>query len=215
MISAWFLAIVLGRQRRSTFHHRISRPPGRPRHQKPSSQRPKIFIDIPEPAPKTTVRSRLSIAARRRTTQTAMHIIDVLIAERAPKLSGSVALAAGQAAALRPAGLRQGPGHGRRRGAPSTARRRCDYVSEPARPEGRGLRAGAHPGDGPVILVCNHPTGIADGIALYDALKPRPARPRSSSPTPTPCASRRAWARSSSRSSGWRPSAPARRPASP
>lgn len=27
------------------------------------------------------------------------------------------------------------------------------------------------PAEGPAVLVCNHPTGIADGIALYDAIK--------------------------------------------
>jgi putative hemolysin len=29
------------------------------------------------------------------------------------------------------------------------------------------------PRDGPVVLVSNHPTGIADGVVLYDAIKPR------------------------------------------
>ncbi|WP_417693917.1 1-acyl-sn-glycerol-3-phosphate acyltransferase [Roseibium sp.] len=29
------------------------------------------------------------------------------------------------------------------------------------------------PETGPVVLVCNHPTGIADGIALFDAIKAR------------------------------------------
>jgi len=29
------------------------------------------------------------------------------------------------------------------------------------------------PSEGPVVLVSNHPTGIADGIVLYDAIKPR------------------------------------------
>jgi len=29
------------------------------------------------------------------------------------------------------------------------------------------------PASGPVVLVSNHPTGIADGIALYDAIKPQ------------------------------------------
>lgn len=29
------------------------------------------------------------------------------------------------------------------------------------------------PAEGPVVLVSNHPTGIADGVVLYDAIKPR------------------------------------------
>nr|WP_282449384.1 1-acyl-sn-glycerol-3-phosphate acyltransferase [Roseibium sp. CAU 1639] len=29
------------------------------------------------------------------------------------------------------------------------------------------------PATGPVVLVSNHPTGIADGVVLYDAIKPR------------------------------------------
>ncbi|CTQ54581.1 2-acyl-glycerophospho-ethanolamine acyltransferase [Roseibium album] len=29
------------------------------------------------------------------------------------------------------------------------------------------------PTEGPVVLVSNHPTGIADGVVLYDAIKPR------------------------------------------
>src|SRR6185503_3424060 len=29
------------------------------------------------------------------------------------------------------------------------------------------------PAKGRAIVICNHPTGIADGIAVYDALKPR------------------------------------------
>jgi len=31
------------------------------------------------------------------------------------------------------------------------------------------------PADGPVVMVSNHPTGIADGIVFYDAIKPRRA----------------------------------------
>ena len=29
------------------------------------------------------------------------------------------------------------------------------------------------PAKGAALLICNHPTGIADGVAVYDALKAR------------------------------------------
>jgi 1-acyl-sn-glycerol-3-phosphate acyltransferase len=41
---------------------------------------------------------------------------------------------------------------------------------------------------GSVVIVANHPTGIADGVAVYDALKAR-GPTSSSTPMPTPCAS--------------------------
>ncbi|MFL5298262.1 MAG: GNAT family N-acetyltransferase [Phenylobacterium sp.] len=98
------------------------------------------------------------------------HIIDVLIAERAPKLAATPAwpllrpllygvldyakaVRMADAIALLPgkAGL--------------------DHVSDLL-----GLQVAAAglerlPAKGRAIVVCNHPTGIADGIAVYDALK--------------------------------------------
>jgi putative hemolysin len=98
------------------------------------------------------------------------HIIDVLIAERAPKLSASPAWLV-----LRPllyAFLDY-----------QKARRMADAIAPLP-----GHAAMAHvskllsvkvtapgldqlPATGRLIVVCNHPTGIADGMAVYDALK--------------------------------------------
>jgi putative hemolysin len=98
------------------------------------------------------------------------HIVDALIAERAPKLAASrtwpllrpvlygcldYAKARRMADAIRPL-----PG-----------RAALEYVSRQLslRVSATGLER--IPRKGRVIVVCNHPTGIADGIAVYDALK--------------------------------------------
>lgn len=98
------------------------------------------------------------------------HIVDVLIEERAPKLSRSIAWplvrpllyalldyrkARAMADAIAPMGGREA----------------LDFVSGllALEVEVRGL--GHMPRQGRCIVVCNHPTGIADGIAVYDALK--------------------------------------------
>lgn len=98
------------------------------------------------------------------------HIVDTLIAERAPKLSGSAAWPLARpllytlldyAKARRMAQAI----------APLPGRAALDYVSRllDVRVTTRGLD---HvPARGRAILICNHPTGIADGIAVFDALK--------------------------------------------
>jgi len=98
------------------------------------------------------------------------HIIDELIAERAPRLTSQPAWPLVRPlvyAALHYAKARRmadaiGPLPGRAG---------LDHVSRrlDLRVTARGL---AHvPRQGRAVIVCNHPTGIADGIAVFDALK--------------------------------------------
>lgn len=98
------------------------------------------------------------------------HIVDVLIEERAPKLSSSALWplarpllfsllnydkAVRMADAIAPMGGREA----------------MDFVSEllSVKLEITGIER--LPRDGAFILLANHPTGITDGVAVYDALK--------------------------------------------
>jgi putative hemolysin len=98
------------------------------------------------------------------------HIVDVLIAERAPKLSGSPAWPL-----LRPliyAVLDYGKA--RRMAdaiAPLPGRAALELVSGllALKLEVQGLER--VPRQGRLIVIANHPTGMADGLAVYDALK--------------------------------------------
>jgi putative hemolysin len=98
------------------------------------------------------------------------HIVDRLIAERAPKLSASPAWPL-----VRPllyAMLDYGKA---RRMAdaiqPLPGRAALDYISDllSLKVAARGLER--TPPAGRLVVICNHPTGIADGIAVFDALK--------------------------------------------
>jgi putative hemolysin len=100
------------------------------------------------------------------------HIIDTLIAERAPRLTGSPAWSLVKPALYRLLDYR-------------TARMMAETI------EGLGGRAALDhvsgllalsvdvkglehlPSSGRVIMVANHPTGIGDGVAVYDAVKTR------------------------------------------
>ena len=97
------------------------------------------------------------------------HIVDRLIAERAPKLAASVPWPV-----LRP--LLYGIldyGKARRMAdaiAPLSGRDALAYVSAllQVRVTVRGLE---HvPPLGRLVMICNHPTGIADGVAVHDAI---------------------------------------------
>jgi len=98
------------------------------------------------------------------------HIVDVLIAERAPKLSRSIVWplvrpllyalldyrkARAMADAIAPMGGREA----------------LDFVSGLLALEVEVTGLEHLPREGRCIVVANHPTGIADGIAVYDALK--------------------------------------------
>jgi putative hemolysin len=98
------------------------------------------------------------------------HIIDVLIAERAPKLAASLAWPV-----VRPLLYRMLDYDKARRMAdaiaPLSGRAALEHVSDllSVKVSARGVE---HiPSRGRLVLICNHPTGIADGIAVYDALK--------------------------------------------
>jgi putative hemolysin len=98
------------------------------------------------------------------------HIVDLLIEERAPKLAGSPLWPI--ARPLLYAMLDYGKA--RRMAdaiAPLSGRAALDVCSDLL-----ALRVEAHgldrlPREGRLILICNHPTGIADGVAVFDAVK--------------------------------------------
>jgi putative hemolysin len=100
----------------------------------------------------------------------APHIIDVLIAERAPKLTASIAWPVMKpflyamldyAKARRMAEAIQ----------PMSGAEALDYVSRLLDLQTAALFLDRVPKTGRCVVVCNHPTGIADGLAVYDALK--------------------------------------------
>ncbi|MHB8530771.1 MAG: GNAT family N-acetyltransferase [Caulobacteraceae bacterium] len=111
-----------------------------------------------------------ALAVTSRPTWRRDHIIDVLIAERAPRLAASAAWPL-----IRP--ILYGVldyGKARRMAdaiAPLGGSAALEFISEllSVRVEARGLER--VPGSGRLIAVCNHPTGVADGIAVWDGLK--------------------------------------------
>ena len=98
------------------------------------------------------------------------HIVDTLIAERAPKLSGGAVWPL-----IRPLLYRLLDYRKARTMADDIAqmsgRQALEHVSAllDVKVSVRGLER--IPPRGRVVLICNHPTGIADGIAVYDAVK--------------------------------------------
>lgn len=108
-----------------------------------------------------------SLPARRRP-----HIVDVLIAERAPRLTASpfwpvlrpgLYGVLGYDAAVRMADAIQ----------PLSGAETLDYVSTLLRLKVTTRNLDRLPATGRCVVVCNHPTGIADGVAVHDAIKQR------------------------------------------
>ncbi|CAL1692905.1 hypothetical protein MMB232_03088 [Brevundimonas subvibrioides] len=100
------------------------------------------------------------------------HIVDVLIAERAPGLTGSPFWPL-----VRP-GLYALLGYGKaRRMADAIAhlsgQGTLEHVSNLLDLKVSSMNLERVPTSGRCVVVCNHPTGIADGIAVYDAIKKR------------------------------------------
>lgn len=100
------------------------------------------------------------------------HIVDTLIAERAPRLTGSAIWPL-----VRP-GLYKMLDYKKARRMAETirsmgGRAALDRVSDllALKVEVQGLEN--LPATGRVIIVANHPTGIGDGVAVYDAIKAR------------------------------------------
>ena len=97
------------------------------------------------------------------------HIIDVLIAERAPRLSGGPVWPV-----LRPLlyGLLN-YAKARRMAdtiAPMPGRAALDHVSGLLALKVTSQALERLPRQGRLVVICNHPTGIADGVAVYDVL---------------------------------------------
>ncbi len=100
------------------------------------------------------------------------HIVDVLIAERAPRLTGSLLWPL-----IRP-GLYGLLGYGKARRmadaiASLSGHAALDHVSNLLDLKVSSLNLDRLPATGRCIVVANHPTGIADGIAVYDAIRKR------------------------------------------
>jgi putative hemolysin len=106
----------------------------------------------------------LTRAARER------HIVDTLILERAPKLSATPAWPLIKPLLYRvldyPKARRMADAI-----APMPGRQALDYVSELLKLEVTAQGLERAPREGRLVIVCNHPSGIADGVAVYDALK--------------------------------------------
>ncbi|MBN8553269.1 MAG: 1-acyl-sn-glycerol-3-phosphate acyltransferase [Caulobacterales bacterium] len=100
----------------------------------------------------------------------APHIIDVLIAERAPRLTG-----AAYWPLVRPAFYAMLDYTKARRMAeailPMSGVQALDYVSGLLDLQVSALFLDRIPKTGRCVVVCNHPTGIADGLAVHDAIK--------------------------------------------
>jgi putative hemolysin len=102
------------------------------------------------------------------------HVVDVLIAERAPRLTGSILWPV-----VRPV-LYSILGYGRAREmadaiAPLSGQAALDHVSNLLDLKVSSLNLDRLPATGRCIVIANHPTGIADGIAVYDAIRKRRA----------------------------------------
>jgi putative hemolysin len=105
---------------------------------------------------------------------TPSHIVDELIFERAPRLVASPVWIAAKPLLYAVLGY----GHAVRMAdaiAPMTGPESLDYVSKLLSLEVHARGLDRLPASGRCVVVCNHPTGIADGIAVHDAILRRRA----------------------------------------
>ena len=102
------------------------------------------------------------------------HIIDRLIVERAPRLAGSAFWPLARPLLYSLLDYRKARAMADAIG-PMPGREAVDAVSDLLDIRLTVRRPDRIPASGRLIVIANHPTGIADGIAVYDALKgPRP-----------------------------------------
>ena len=103
-------------------------------------------------------------------SQSEPHIVDVLIAERAPRLTGSwvwpivrpiLYAVLGYPKAVAMAGAIE----------PLSGVDALAYMSNLLRLQVKTEGLENLPASGRCVIVCNHPTGIADGVAMYDAIR--------------------------------------------
>lgn len=103
-------------------------------------------------------------------SQSEPHIVDVLIAERAPRLTGSwvwpivrpiLYAVLGYPKAVAMAGAIE----------PLSGVDALAYMSDLLRLQVKTEGLENLPASGRCVIVCNHPTGIADGVAMYDAIR--------------------------------------------
>ncbi len=103
-------------------------------------------------------------------SQSAPHIVDVLIAERAPRLTGSwvwpiarpmLYAVLGYPKAVAMAGAIE----------PLSGVEALAYMSDLLKLQVKTEGLENLPASGRCVIVCNHPTGIADGVAMYDAIR--------------------------------------------
>lgn len=100
------------------------------------------------------------------------HVVDVLIAERAPRLTGSWTWPLVRPALYRLLGYRQA----RRMAdmiAHSPGHEALEQVSDLLDLKVSALNLDRLPETGRCLVVANHPTGIADGVAVFDAIRKR------------------------------------------
>ncbi|HRD29430.1 MAG TPA: 1-acyl-sn-glycerol-3-phosphate acyltransferase [Caulobacter sp.] len=101
---------------------------------------------------------------------TGPHIVDVLIEERAPKLSRSPAWPLVRPLLYRLLDYRKARAMADAI-APMDGRQALAFVSDLLRIDVAVTGLAHLPRQGRLIIVGNHPTGIADGVAVYDALR--------------------------------------------
>ena len=117
-------------------------------------------------------RRRMSETTAPAKTRREPHICDVLIAERAPRLTGSLFWPVVRPAFYKLLNYRQAV---RMADAvrPLTGAEALDYMSDLMGLKVAVMNPERVPATGRCIIVANHPTGIADGIAVFDAIRRR------------------------------------------